>query len=69
MVKSYYEEIKTATTNFDEKYITCKNTRFLCCDCFFINYYIIMLTYTISIYCYLISYQTKNSLPFHDIKI
>ena len=28
MVKSYYEEIKTVTTNFDEKYITCKTLGF-----------------------------------------
>ena len=57
VMKSYDEEIKAILTNFNEKKVTCK-TQF-----FYILFASLLITITllivVSIYRYLIKYQTK----------
>ena len=57
VIKSYDEKIKTIPTNFNEKKVTCK-TQF-----FYVLFASLLITVTllivVSIYCYLIKYQTK----------
>ena len=66
VIKLYNEEIKAIPTNFNEKKVTCKTQKF------YILFAFLLITITliaISIYCYVIKYQTNYSLPFHGIKI
>ena len=66
VIKLYNEEIKAIPTNFNEKKVTCKTQKF------YILFAFLLITITliaISIYCYVIKYQTNHSLPFHGIKI
>ena len=67
VIKSYnedadaksYDEIKTISTNFNEKNITCKAQNFYI---FFVFLLItIALLVAISIYCYLIKYRAKQN--------
>ena len=51
VTKSHNEKIKTIPTNFNEKKVTCKTQNV---TCVFINYCSII----VSIYCYMIKYQT-----------
>ena len=50
-------------TNFNEKNVTCKTQYFYILLAFLLI--TIALLIVISIYCYLIKYQTKHLLPFH----
>ena len=66
VIKLYNEEIKAIPTNFNEKKVTCKTQKF------YILFAFLLITITliaISIYCYVIKYQTNHSLPFPVIKI
>ena len=66
VINLYNEEIKAIPTNFNEKKVTCKTQKF------YILFAFLLITITliaISIYCYVIKYQTNHSLPFHGIKI
>ena len=66
VIKLYNEEIKAIPRNFNEKKVTCKTQKF------YILFAFLLITITliaISIYCYVIKYQTNHSLPFHGIKI
>ena len=66
VIKSFDEEIQTIPTNFNEKKVTCKTQNFYILLAFFkIS---IVLLIAVSIYCYLIKYRAKNSLPFYDMK-
>ena len=69
VIESYDEEIKTIPTNFNEKNITCKTQKFLCFTCILINYHCSLIT--VSIYCYLIKYRSKQKplLPFYDTNL
>ena len=66
VMKSYDEEIKTIPTNFNEKNITCKTQNFYILLTFLLT--TILFLIAVSIYCYLIKYQTKHLFPFHGIK-
>ena len=57
VMKSYDEEIKTIPTNFNEKKVTCKTQFFYVL--FASLLIIVTLLIVVSIYCYLIKYQTK----------
>ena len=59
------EEIKTATTNFNEKNAICKTKKFYILLAFLLI--TIALLVAVSIYCYLIKYKTKQKhlLMFH----
>ena len=60
------EKIKTIPTNFNKKKVTCKTQ-----SCYILLVFLsitIALLITVSIYCYMIKYQTKHLLPFHGIK-
>ena len=58
-----YDETKTIPTNFTEKKTTCKTQNFyILLEFLLIS---ISLLVAVSIYCYLIKYQTKQLLPFH----
>ena len=59
VIKSYEEEIKTIARNFNEK----QNFHFLLA----IWLITITLLIAVSIFCYVIKYQTKHLLPFHCI--
>ena len=63
VIKSYEEEIKNSPTNFNEKKVTYKTHILLA----FLLITIALLI-TVSSYCYMIKYQTKQLLPFHGIK-
>ena len=65
--KSRDEEIKTISTNCNEKKVTCKMQNFHILLAFLLI--TIALLIAVSIYCYLIKYQTKYLSPFHDIKM
>ena len=66
VIKSNEEEIKTIPTNFNENKATCKT------QSFYIFLALLLITIAlliaVSIYCYMIKYQTNHLLPFHDIK-
>ena len=66
VIKSYEEEIKAISTNFNEKKVTCKTQNFYILFEFLLI--TIALLITVSIYCYMIKYQTKHLLPFYGIK-
>ena len=53
--------------NFNEKKVTCKTQRFYLLLAFLLI--TIVLLIAVRIYCYLIKYQVKNMLPFHDTKL
>ena len=61
------EEIKTILTNCNEKKVTCKMQNVHILLAFLLI--TIALLIAVSIYCYLIKYQTKYLSPFHDIKM
>ena len=66
VIKLYNEEIKAIPRNFNEKKVPCKTQKF------YILFAFLLITITliaISIYCYVIKYQTNHSLPFPGIKI
>ena len=66
VMKSDEEEIKAIPTNFNENKVTCKT------QIFYILLALLLVTIAlliaVSIYCYMIKYQTNHLLPFHDIK-
>ena len=64
VIKLYNEEIKAIPTNFNEKKVTCKTQKF-----YILFAFLLITMIAISIYCYVIKYQTNHSLPFHGIKI
>ena len=66
VIKSYEEEIKAISTNFNEKKVTCKTQNFYILFEFLLI--TIALLITVSIYFYMIKYQTKHLLPFYGIK-
>ena len=66
VIKSSDEEIKTIPTNFNEKKVTCKTQSFYILLVFLLI--TIALLIAVNFYCYLIKYQAKNVLPFHDPK-
>ena len=69
VIESYDEEIKTITTNFDEKNIICRAQNLYILV--FVSLIITTLLIAVSIYCYLIKYQAKQKdlLPFHNTKL
>ena len=69
VIESYAEEIKTIPTNFNENNIACKTQNFYILLAFLSI--TITLLIAVSIYWYLIKYQTKQKylLPFHDTKL
>ena len=76
VIKSNNKEIKTISTNFNEKNITCKTQSFYILLIFLlITITLLVATITllisVNIYCYLIKYQAKQKhlLPFHDAKL
>ena len=66
VMKLYDENIKTIPTNFNVKKVTCKTKSFYILLTFLSI--TIALSIAVSIYCYLIKYQAKKLLPFHDTK-
>ena len=64
VINWYDEKIRTIPTNFNEKNITCKTQSFYILLSFLLI--TITLLIAVSIYCYLIKYQAKNLLPFHN---
>ena len=60
------EIIEVKETNFNEKKVTCKMHRFYVLLAFLLL--TIALLIAVSIYYYLVKYQAKNLLPFHDTK-
>ena len=66
VIESYEEEINTIPTNFSEKNVTRKTKSFYVLLAFLLI--TIALLITVSIYCYLIKYQPKDLLPFHNTK-
>ena len=62
--KSYDEEIKAIPTSCHEKNITCTTHNFCISLAFLLT--TITLLIAVSIYCYLIKYQAKHLLPFHN---
>ena len=67
VIESYNEEIKIILTNFNQKKVTYKTQSFYVLLAFLSN--AITLLIAVSIYCYLIKYQEKKLLPFHDTKL
>ena len=67
VIESYDEETKTIPTNFNEKKATCEMQNFYILFAFLLITIAILIA--ISIYCYLIKYQTKQKhlLPFQVI--
>ena len=63
-IKLYDEEIKTIPTNLNKKKVTCKMQSFYILLAFLLI--TIALLIAVSIYCYLIKYQRKHLLPFHN---
>ena len=57
VINSFDEEIKTILTNFNEKKVTCK-TRYFCILLAFLLIAIALLI-AVSIYCYMMKYQTN----------
>ena len=57
VINSFDEEIKTILTNFNEKKVTYK-TRYFCILLAFLLISIALLI-AVSIYCYMMKYQTK----------
>ena len=57
VINSFDEEIKTILTNFNEKKVTCKTQNF----CILLAFLLITiaLLIAVSIYCYMMKYQTK----------
>ena len=66
VLKSYDEKIKTIPTNLTEKNIICKTQSFYILLAFFLITTLLLIA--VSINCYLVKYQTKHLLPFHDTK-
>ena len=66
VINSFDEKIKTIPTNFNESKVTCKKQNFYILLVFLLI--TITLLIAVSIYCYVIKYQMKYLLPFHDIK-
>ena len=66
IISSYNEKIKTIQTNFNGKKVTWKTQNFYILIAFLLV--AILLLITVSIYCYLIKYQTKYLWPFHCIR-
>ena len=66
VITSYEEETKTIPTNFNEKKVTFKMRNLYVLFAFLLI--TIALLITVSIYCYMIKYQTKHLLPFHGGK-
>ena len=68
-IQQYDEEIKTISTTFNEKNITCKAKNLYILVVFLLI--AVTLLIAVSIYCYLIKYQAKQKhlLPFHDTKL
>ena len=70
VIESYHEEIKTISTNFNEKKINCKAQSF----CILLVFLLITVALLIAVsrYCYMIKYQAKQKhlLPFaqHEIE-
>ena len=58
VIESYEEEIKTISTNFNEKNITCKAQNLYILLAFLLTTIAILIA--VSIYCYLIIYQAKR---------
>ena len=58
--------IEVKETNFNEKKVTCNMHRFYVLLAFLLL--TIALLIAVSIYYYLVKYQAKNLLPFHDTK-
>ena len=65
VINWYDEKIKTIATNFNKKKVTCKTQKFCILVAFLLITIILLIA--VSIYCYVIKYQTKYLLPFHDI--
>ena len=65
VTESYDKETKTIPTNFIEKKAICKTQNFYILRAFLLI--TIALLIAVSIYCYLIKYQSKQKhlLPFH----
>ena len=63
IIDSYEEEIKTISTNFNEKKATCKMQSFY----IFLPFLLILIALLIAvgIYCYLIKYQAKIPFQYH----
>ena len=66
VINSFDEKIKTIPTNFNESKVTCKKQNFYILLVFLLI--TITLLIAVSIYCYVIKYQMKYLLLFHDIK-
>ena len=68
VMKSYDEEVKAISRNFNEKKVTCKTQKFYILLAFLLI--TIALLIAVSIYCYLIKFQAKQKhlLQFHDTK-
>ena len=66
VVKSNDKKAKAVSTNFNEKYITCK-TQYFCISPAFLLITIAFLI-SVSIYCHLVKYwaKQKHLLPFHE---
>ena len=67
VIKSYDEEIKTVSANFNGKKVTCEMQNFYILLA--LLSIIIALLIAVSIYCCLIRYRAKTLLPFHDTKL
>ena len=66
VIKPYEEEIKTISANFNEKKVTCKAQNVYILLAFLLI--TITLLIVVRIYCYVIKYQTKYLLLFHNMK-
>ena len=66
VINSFDEKIKTIPTNFNESKVTCRTQNFYILLAFLLI--AITLLIAVSIYCYVIKYQMKYLLPFHDTK-
>ena len=64
VIKSYNEKIKTIPSNFNEKKLTCKTQSFYTLLASLLITTVLLTA--VSNYCYLIKYQAKNLLRFHD---
>ena len=65
VINWYDEKIKTIATNFNKKKVTCKTQNF--CSLVALLLITIILLIAVSIYWYVIKYQTKYLLPFYVI--
>ena len=66
VIMLYDEEINTIPTILNKKKVSHKTKSFYILLAFSLN--TIALLIAVSIFCYLIKYQAKNLLPFHDTK-